>query len=115
MLGGRAMVMVLNRLSLPQGLHAPFVTTGALVIFGLSQAIHSSGFFAVYIATLVVGTLRTRAHNTVIVFLDAATWLAQIGMFLLLGLLAWPQRLPQHALAALAIAAVLMLLARPFA
>jgi cell volume regulation protein A len=114
-LGGRAMVMVLNRLSLPQGLHAPFVTTGALVIFGLSQSIHSSGFLAVYIAGLVVGNRPTRAHNTVIVFLDAATWLAQIGMFLLLGLLAWPQRLPQHALAALAIAAVLMLVARPLA
>jgi len=113
--GGRGMVMVLNRLSLPQGLHAPFVTTGALVIFGLAQAIHASGFLAVYIAGLVVGNRPTRAHNTVIVFLDAATWLAQIGMFLLLGLLASPQRLPHHALAALVVAAVLMLVARPLA
>jgi cell volume regulation protein A len=113
--GGRAMVLVLNRLSLPQGLHAPFVMTGALVVFGLAEAIHSSGFLAVYVAGIVVGNRPTRAHNTVIAFLDAATWLAQIGMFLLLGLLAWPQRLPQHALAALAVAAVLMLVARPLA
>jgi potassium/hydrogen antiporter len=113
--GGRGMVLVLNRLSLPQGLHAPFVTTGALVVFGLAEAIHSSGFLAVYVAGLVVGNRPTRAHNTVIVFLDAATWLAQIGMFLLLGLLAWPQRLPEHALAALAVALVLMLVARPLA
>ncbi|HEY1542404.1 MAG TPA: potassium/proton antiporter [Xanthobacteraceae bacterium] len=114
-LGGRAMVLVLNRLSLPQGLHAPFVTTGALVVFGLASAIHSSGFLAVYVAGLVVGNRPTRAHSTVIAFLDAATWLAQIGMFLLLGLLAWPERLPQHALAALAVAVVLMLVARPVA
>ncbi len=114
-LGGRAIVLVLNRLALPQGLHAPFVTTGALVVFGLAEAIHSSGFLAVYVAGLMVGNRPTRAHNTVIVFLDAATWLAQIGMFLLLGLLAWPQRLPQHALAALAVALFLMLAARPLA
>ena len=114
-LGGRAVVLVLNRLSLPQGLHAPFVTTGALVVFGLAEAIHSSGFLAVYVAGLVVGNRPTRAHNTVVAFLDAATWLAQIGMFLLLGLLAWPARLPQHALAALAVALALMLVARPLA
>jgi potassium/hydrogen antiporter len=113
--GGRGIVLALNRLALPQGLHAPFVTTGALVIFGMTEAIHSSGFLAVYIAGLVVGNRPTRAHNTVIAFLDAVTWLAQIGMFLLLGLLAWPQRLPQHAFAALAVAAVLMLVARPLA
>ncbi len=114
-LGARAIVLVLNRLSLPQGLHAPFVTTGALVVFGLAEAIHSSGFLAVYVAGLVVGNRPTRAHNTVVVFLDAATWLAQIGMFLLLGLLAWPARLPDHALAALAVALALMLVARPLA
>src|SRR5215472_3678900 len=114
-LGGRAIVLVLNRLALPQGLHAPFVTTGAVVVFGVAEAIHSSGFLAVYVAGLVVGNRPTRAHNTVVVFLDAATWLAQIGMFLLLGLLAWPERLPQRALPALAVALVLMLVARPLA
>jgi potassium/hydrogen antiporter len=114
-LGGRAIVLVLNRIALPQGLHAPFVTTGALVVFGLAEAVHSSGYLAVYVAGLVVGNRPTRAHNTVIVFLDAATWLAQICMFLLLGLLAWPQRLPEHALPALAVAVVLMLVARPLA
>src|SRR5437588_6494821 len=113
--GGRAIVFVLNRLGLAQGLHAPFVTTSALVIFGLASAAHGSGFLAAYLAGLVVGNRPTRAHNTVIVFLDAATWLAQIGMFLLLGLLAWPERLPQHALEALAVALMLMLVARPLA
>src|SRR5215469_4168839 len=111
-LGGRGIVWVLNRLALPQGLHAPFVTTGAVVVFGLAEATHSSGFLAVYVAGLVVGNRPTRAHNTVVVFLDAATWLAQIGMFLLLGLLAWPERLPEHAFEALAVALFLMLVAR---
>jgi len=113
--GGRAIVLALNRLSLPQGLHAPLVTTGALVVFGVAQALHASGFLAVYLAGLVVGNRPTRAHNAVIVFLDAATWLAQIVMFVLLGLLASPARLVEHALPALAVAATLMFVARPAA
>src|SRR6202165_2121209 len=114
-LGGRAMVFVLNRLALAQGLHAPFVATSALVIFGLASLVHASGFLAVYLAGLVVGNRPTRAHNTVVVFLDAVTWLAQIVMFVLLGLLAWPDRLAEHALPALAVALTLMIVARPAA
>jgi cell volume regulation protein A len=113
--GGFAIVFVLNRLDLPQGLHAPFVTTAALVIFGLCQAIHASGFLAVYLAGLVVGNRVTRGYHAVVTFLDAATWLGQIAMFVLLGLLAWPERLPGRILPALAIAFTLMLVARPIA
>jgi potassium/hydrogen antiporter len=112
-LGGRAIVFVLNRLTLPQGLHAPFAATGALVVFALADVAHGSGFLAVYIAGLVVGNSMIRAHNSIVVFLDAATWLAQIAMFVLLGLLAWPERLPQTILPALAVALTLMLVARP--
>jgi cell volume regulation protein A len=114
-LGGRAMVLVLNRLDLPQGLHAPFVATAALVVFGVAAALHASGFLAVYLAGLIVGNRRTRAHGTLVVFLDAVTWLAQIVMFVLLGLLVEPGRLVSSALPALLIAAGLMLLARPAA
>jgi cell volume regulation protein A len=114
-LGGRAIVFVLNRLSLPQGLHAPFVAIGALVIFGLAAALHASGFLAVYLAGLVVGNRPARAHSTVVAFLDAVTWLAQIVMFVLLGLLVWPARLLESIGPALAIALVLMVVARPIA
>jgi cell volume regulation protein A len=113
--GGRAVVLVLNKLNLPQGLHAPFVATGAVVIFALADVGHGSGFLAVYVAGLVVGNSAVRAHNAVVTFLDAATWLAQIGMFVVLGLLAWPDRLPQNLVPALTVAAMLMLVARPAA
>ena len=113
--GGWAIVFVLNRLALPQGLHAPFVAMSAMVIFGLAAVTHASGFLAVYLAGLIVGNRPTRAHNTVVVFLDAVTWLAQIAMFTLLGLLAWPARLPQSILGSIVVAVVLMLVARPLA
>src|SRR5215510_2038952 len=114
-LGGRAIVFVLNHFGLPQGLHAPFVTTGALVVFGLASVPHGSGFLAVYLAGLLVGNRATRAHNTVVVFLDAVTWLAQIAMFVLLGLLVTPARLIDTLVPALAVAATLMVFARPVA
>jgi len=113
--GGRTMVVMLNRLTMAQGLHAPFVTVGALVIFGTAAVLNGSGFLAVYLAGLVIGNRPTRAHNTVIVFLDAVTWLAQIVMFVLLGLLAWPQRLMGTVGPALVVALALMLIARPIA
>jgi potassium/hydrogen antiporter len=115
LLGGRIIVTALNRLELPQGLHAPLVATGVVLVFGLAQALHGSGFLAVYLAGLLVGNRPTRAHNAVIAFLDAATWLAQIVMFVLLGLLVSPTRLLEHAVPAFAVAAVLMFFARPVA
>jgi cell volume regulation protein A len=111
--GGRLIVLALNRLELPQGLHAPLVTTAALVVFGVAQALHASGFLGVYLAGLIVGNRPTRAQSSVIAFLDATTWLAQIIMFVLLGLLASPARLAAHAVPALGVAAALMFFARP--
>ncbi len=99
-------------MALPQGLHAPFVTTAALVIFGLAQISHAFRIPAVYLAGIIIGNRPTRAHNSVVVFLDAATWLAQIVMFGLLGLLASPQRLLSSSLPAIAVAAMLMLVGR---
>jgi potassium/hydrogen antiporter len=113
--GGYVIVNVLNRVDLPQGLHAPFVATGALVVFALAGVLQGSGFLAVYLAGLIVGNSSIRAHNALITFLDAATWLAQIAMFVLLGLLAWPELLIQRALPAILIALTLMLIARPAA
>src|SRR5271168_81598 len=114
-IGGRLVVLALNRVALPQGLHAPFVLTAALVIFGLAQIAHASGFLAVYLAGIIVGNRPTRAHNSVVTFLDAATWLAQIVMFVLLGLLVSPHRLGSSVIPAVIVALVLMLVARPLA
>src|SRR5919205_1024105 len=113
--GGRLVVIELNKVALPQGLHAPFVTTAALVVFGVAQIAHASGFLAVYLAGIIIGNRPTRAHNSVVTFLDAATWLAQIVMFVLLGLLVSPNRLLVSVGPAVIVAIALMILARPIA
>ncbi len=114
-LGGRCVAFVLNRLALAQGLHAPFVAVAALVVFAVAQTLHASGFLAVYLTGLIVGNRPTRGHSSIISFLDAATWLAQIVMFVLLGLLAWPFWQSSAVLPALVVALTLMLIARPAA
>ncbi|WP_441244715.1 potassium/proton antiporter [Tardiphaga sp. 768_D3_N2_1] len=113
--GGRLVVLAMNRVALPQGLHAPFVCTAALVIFGLAQIAHASGFLAVYLAGIIIGNRPTRAHNSVVTFLDAATWLAQIVMFVMLGLLVSPERLVGSIIPAVGVALALMFVARPVA
>jgi potassium/hydrogen antiporter len=113
--GGRMVVIALNKVALPQGLHAPFVATAALVVFGVAQIAHASGFLAVYLAGIIIGNRPTRAHNSVVTFLDAATWLAQIVMFVLLGLLVSPKRLFDSVGPAVVVALALMVLARPVA
>jgi cell volume regulation protein A len=81
----------------------------------LAQISHASGFLAVYLAGMMIGNRPTRAHNSVVAFLDAATWLAQIVMFVMLGLLVSPERTLGTVVPAVGVALVLMLVARPVA
>lgn len=113
--GGRALAAALNRLDLPSGLHPLLAVSGAIALVPLTNLLGGSGFLAVYIAGLVVGNRPVRAFANVLSVQDAATWLAQMLMFLVLGLLVTPSRLLDLALPSLAIAAFLMLVARPLA
>src|SRR5438105_8524234 len=71
-IGGRLVVIALNRVALPQGLHAPFVATAALVIFCAAQIAHGAGFLAVYLPGIMIGKRATRVHDSVLNFFDAA-------------------------------------------
>lgn len=114
-LGGRLIALGLNRLALPEGLHPLFAVAGAVGVFAATNQLGGSGFLAVYVAGLVLGQGRVRAIANVTTVMVAATWLAQGGMFLLLGLLVVPSRLLEVLGPALALAAILMLVARPLA
>ena len=114
-LGGRLIALGLNRLALPEGLHPLFALAGAVGVFAVTNTLHGSGFLAVYVAGLVLGQKPVRAIANVTTVLNASTWLAQGGMFLLLGMLVIPSRLLDVLGPALALAAVLMLVARPVA
>jgi cell volume regulation protein A len=113
--GGFALVWLMNRLELSGGLYPILALAGALLIFSGTQLGGGSGFLAVYIAGIVFGNRRVRADQLVGRFLDGLSWLSQIVLFLLLGLLVTPSQLLPDLGAALVIAFVLMLVARPVA
>ena len=113
--GGRLIAFALNRLELPSGLHPLLAVAGAIGVFALSNVLGGSGYLAVYLAGVVIGNRPVRAFANVLSVQDAATWLAQMVMFLVLGLLVTPTRLLESIWVALGVAAFLMFVARPLA
>ena len=113
--GGFSLVMMLNRLGMPGGLHPLFVVASAVTISGFTTLVGGSGLLAVYIAGLVMANRPVRAYPSIVGFHDAATWLCQIVMFLMLGLLVSPHTLWDYAPQGLLVALVLTLVARPLA
>jgi len=113
--GGYLLVRALNRMALPSGLHPLFAITAALAIYAAPAYVQGSGFLAVYLAGLVLGNRPTRAFPSILSFHDAATWLCQILMFLVLGLLVTPSKLLGYLLPAILVAVFLIVIARPVA
>jgi cell volume regulation protein A len=113
--GGRVLLWLINRVEIAAGLYPILAAALALAIFAGAQLVEASGFLAVYLAGLVLGHNRHRAQQVISRFHDGLAWLAQIGMFLLLGLLVSPSQLVSAWGAEIAISVVLILLARPVA
>ncbi|MCR5856856.1 potassium/proton antiporter [Mesorhizobium sp. J428] len=115
LLGGRLIVMFVDRLKLDPGLLPIFVITLALMLFGVTGAVHGSGFVAVYIAGLVAGNSGMRSTATLKRFQDGISWLAQIIMFLVLGLFATPSQFLAIIPVAVVLSLFLIFVARPVA
>ena len=113
--GGWLLAQSLKRLPIEAPLAPVLVLTGGLAVFGLAQLIGTSGFLAAYVAAVITGATQHRAHEDVEHFFEGMAWLAQIVLFLMLGLLVTPENLPSYLPGAVIGAAVLILLARPVA
>jgi cell volume regulation protein A len=87
----------------------------AAVAFGGADVLHGSGFLAVYIAGLVIGSSATPARRTITTFHEGLAWVAQLGMFLVLGLLVFPSDFGGVWLEGILLALVLVFVARPVA
>jgi len=98
-----------------RGLYPVASMATAGVAFGLADVLHGSGFLAVFLAGLTLGSARIPGKRTVEDFHDGVAWVAQIVLFLTLGLLVFPSELGDVALDGLILTAVLLLVARPVA
>lgn len=113
--GGRLLATMLGRARLPEPLYPLLAFFGALLIFGLAASIEASGFLATYLAGITLARRAPAPMRDVRRFHDGIAWMAQVGLFLMLGLLATPRELPALMWPALGIGAVLIFLARPLA
>jgi cell volume regulation protein A len=113
--GGWLLAALLERTRLVDGLYALLVVSGGLALFGAMNLVGGSGFLAIYLAGLTIANRPTHATEHVLRAMDGLAWLAQSGMFLVLGLLVTPRNMLVELGPAIAIAAFLMLVARPLA
>jgi len=113
--GGKVLVMAIQRLSLSPGLYPLLALFGGVFVFGFAAVVHASGFLAVYLAGLIVGNKVSRGLYNIQRFHDGFAWLAQISLFLMLGMLVSPHELLGYGISALLLGAVLIFVARPIA
>ena len=105
---GAALTLALRRLPLERPLANVLALTGGLAVFGGAQLAHASGFLATYLAGVMVSGIGAAKEESLDTFLDGMGWLAQIALFLMLGLLVTPHVLPPFILPAIIGAAVLI-------
>jgi cell volume regulation protein A len=104
------------RVELPtQGLYPVATLATAALSYGIAEVAGGSGFLAVYVAALVLGTGSLPARSTAVSFHQGLSWLAQIGLFFLLGLLVLPAELWDVAGKGLLLSVLLIFVARPLA
>ena len=113
--GGRLLARLLDTLSLPVGTYPVMTLAGALFIFAGVSLLGGSGFLAAYLAGISLKAKLNRPIDRIVDFNEAFQWLCQLVLFLTLGLLVTPSALLQDIWPTIAIAAVLMLVARPLA
>ncbi|WP_459946222.1 cation:proton antiporter domain-containing protein [Desulfocastanea catecholica] len=97
------------------GLYPILALSLGLLSFGLAAVLGGSGFLAIYLFGIVLGTSSIVFRNGIFLFHDAGTWLGQIVLFVILGLLSFPSRLIVVSGEGLLIALVLIFVARPLA
>jgi potassium/hydrogen antiporter len=113
---GAAAMWVFGRLPHRIGNFAPVASVAAAALaYGAADVIGGSGFLAVYLVGLAVGSTPFRYRRQLVAFHEGVAFVAQVALFIVLGLLVFPSELPAVALAGVALAFVLMLVARPAA
>jgi cell volume regulation protein A len=109
-------VIVLQRVTLPSaGLYPVASVAFAGLAYGGADTLHGTGFLAVFLAGLVVGSASSPARRTIVTFHEGLAWVAQLALFLLLGLLVNPGELIEIIPEGAAIAIVTAVVARPLA
>jgi potassium/hydrogen antiporter len=113
---GAAATWLFARIPPSIGAFAPVASVAtAAIAFGAADVIGGSGFLSVYLVGLAVGSTPSRYRRQIVAFHEGFAFVAQVVLFIVLGLLVFPHDLPHVAVPGLALAFLLMLIARPIA
>jgi potassium/hydrogen antiporter len=113
---GFAAVQGFRRMRLAtSGLYPVASLATVALAYGGADALHGSGFLAAYLAGLALGTAAIPAKQTITVFHEGLAWVAQLAMFVTLGLLVFPSQLGSVAVKGIVLALVIAVVARPIA
>lgn len=111
---GKAILHFLKKFTLSyEGFYPVFVLAGAALVFGLADILNGSGFLAVYIAGVILGSNDFKFKDSIRRFFDGFSWLAQICMFITLGLFVFPHEIYPIFGIGIVISAFIILVARP--
>lgn len=113
LMGGFMLAWCLDRLTLMAPLYPLLVASGGILVFSLSSLLGGSGFLAIYLLGVVLANQGSRRMDTILQIHDGLAWLAQLALFLILGLLVTPSLMLENIGMSLLIAAILILVARP--
>lgn len=98
-----------------EGFYTIFVMAVAILSYSLSEFLGGNGYLSVYIAGIIIGNSKIPRKKSMFHFFDGISWIMQIGLFFILGLLSFPSRLPYVTGTAISISAFMILIARPLA
>jgi cell volume regulation protein A len=112
--GGALGVYAINHVGVEyEGLYSVLLLGFVILLFSAVSAVGGSGFLAVYVAGMVIGNAKLLHKASLLRFLDGIAWVAQIALFLVLGLLVFPSHLAPMWLEGLLLALFLLFVARP--
>lgn len=112
----KAACFLLHKITIEtEGLYPIFIIAVALLSYSLSESIGGNGYLSVYVAGILIGNSKIMHKKSLVRFFDGVSWLMQILLFFILGLLSFPSHLPAVAVTGISISLFLLFIARPAA